>query len=322
MAWLGGAGSGMAPLMKCSRVRAVEVDEPARGHGDASRRSARKTRRGRAAATSTGAVPNSGSTVSAIDELGRHMLAEVAIGVRRWPSVKSRTSSRRRPGSGSAGRSNVWRRPGPRTLPPARWRGVAPVGVGGRWWDRGAQDGHPRSACALPSSPITCPETVGGSGREREVGHGGGSLVDRHALDGLDEIAEGRGGHPVGADGEHHGVGAGRIGSGGAAALPSARTSAPAIGPPPAAVTVPCKVPMGPRGEASTAAKASSRPCPKTLLFSGVPPQVGPARVHRALVEEGPGRLDVAEQGGRGRPHQGDRAGEVGVAIEVPLNSS
>ncbi len=37
---------------------------------------------------------------------------------------------------------------------------------------------------------------------------------------------------------------------------------------------MPVSVPTGPRGDCSTAAKASSLPSPQTLLFSAVPPQV------------------------------------------------
>src|SRR5215510_12021354 len=56
---------------------------------------------------------------------------------------------------------------------------------------------------------------------------------------------------------------------------PVACTVAPAIGAPVAAdVTVPRRTPVGPRGDCATAARASSRPCPQTLLFPAVPPQV------------------------------------------------
>ena len=50
-------------------------------------------------------------------------------------------------------------------------------------------------------------------------------------------------------------------------------TVAPAIGlPVDSSVTVPATEPVGPRGDRSTAASASSRPSPKTLLSSAVPP--------------------------------------------------
>src|SRR4051794_25851585 len=52
-------------------------------------------------------------------------------------------------------------------------------------------------------------------------------------------------------------------------------TLAPAIGLPLAAsVTVPVSTPVGPRGDWSTAAKASSLPWPHTLLLAAVPPQL------------------------------------------------
>src|SRR6478735_5927733 len=55
---------------------------------------------------------------------------------------------------------------------------------------------------------------------------------------------------------------------------PSALTCAPEIGRPVAASeTVPATVPTETRGAAVTAASASSRPSPQTLLFSALPPQ-------------------------------------------------
>jgi hypothetical protein len=100
---------------------------------------------------------------------------------------------------------------------------------------------------------------------------------------------------------------------------PSTFTSAPAMGAPPATVTVPCKVPVGPRGEASTAAKASRRPWPKPLLFSGVPPQVGsgvsaalPSRMAR-VASISPTRDGAADHISATTPAR------WGVAMEVPL---
>jgi hypothetical protein len=100
---------------------------------------------------------------------------------------------------------------------------------------------------------------------------------------------------------------------------PSTRTEAPASGPPPAAVIVPCKVPVGPRGVISTAAKASTRPSPKTLLLAAVPPQersavsmaVWPSR--RRVPAMSPTRVGAADHIRATTP---DRCG---VAMEVPL---
>src|SRR5262245_11047895 len=55
--------------------------------------------------------------------------------------------------------------------------------------------------------------------------------------------------------------------------VPVTATVAPTTGLPPE-VTVPESVPVGPRGAAVTAARASMRPSPQTLLSSAVPPQV------------------------------------------------
>jgi hypothetical protein len=104
---------------------------------------------------------------------------------------------------------------------------------------------------------------------------------------------------------------------------PTACTAAPSIGPPVAAsVTVPASVPTGPRGEASTAANASSRPSPQTLLSSAVPPQLR-SSVSIAVSSSScrvramsPTRLGAADHINATVP------ATCGEATEVPLNAS
>src|SRR5262245_66218675 len=67
--------------------------------------------------------------------------------------------------------------------------------------------------------------------------------------------------------------------------VPVTATVAPTTGLPPE-VTVPESVPVGPRGAAVTAARASMRPSPQTLLSSAVPPQVRSDKIGRASCRE------------------------------------
>src|SRR5688572_29396337 len=93
----------------------------------------------------------------------------------------------------------------------------------------------------------------------------------------------------------------------------------PARAVPAVSVTVPARVPVGPRGALLTARKALSLPSPKLLLFAAVPPQpvesVSVAVVlSNALVPAtSPLRLADADQMSATVP------ATWGVAIEVPL---
>src|SRR5262245_17004797 len=99
--------------------------------------------------------------------------------------------------------------------------------------------------------------------------------------------------------------------------------STPASGVPLLAlVTVPVSVPTGPRGDAETAANASRRPSPQTLLLAGVPPHwesgVSTAVWSRiALVWAMSRSIDGAADHIRATV-----AATCGDAIEVPLKAA
>src|SRR5512144_2313727 len=104
---------------------------------------------------------------------------------------------------------------------------------------------------------------------------------------------------------------------------PTARTCAPdTTAPVRASLTTPCIVPVGPRGERSTAAYASSRPSPYTLLFAAVPPQLE-SGVSIAVWSRMERVQATSPMSGGAADHiSATTPATCGVAIDVPLKAA
>ena len=88
-----------------------------------------------------------------------------------------------------------------------------------------------------------------------------------------------------------------------------------------ASVTVPARVPVSPTGAASTSARASRRPSPKTLLFAAVPPQAVAST--SIAVPSSRARVPSMSPTSAGEADQSSATAPAmwGEAIEVPLKA-